>query len=56
MAVGYSVVVTSVAGFFLGLLWARTKNLAVLVFVHAAGDLLPNILPTLQAWGLLPSR
>jgi hypothetical protein len=28
MAVGYSIVITSVAGFFLGVLWARTRNFA----------------------------
>ncbi len=53
MAVGYSVVITSVAGFFLGVLWARTLNFLVLVMVHAAADLLPNTLPTLQAFHLL---
>lgn len=56
MAVGYSIVVTSVAGFFLGVLWARTKNLAVVMFVHAAGDLLPGIVPALQTWGLLSPK
>ncbi len=53
MAVGYSVVITSVAGFFLGVLWARTRNFLVLVLVHAGADLLPNTLPTLQAFHLL---
>jgi len=50
MAIGYSIVITSVAGFFLGVLWARTRNFLVLVLVHAAGDLLPNTLPTLRAF------
>lgn len=53
MAVGYSIVITSVAGFFLGVLWARTRNFLVLVLVHAAADLLPNTLPTLQAFHLI---
>jgi membrane protease YdiL (CAAX protease family) len=53
MAVGYSVVITSVAGFFLGVLWARTRNFAVVVVVHAMGDLLPNLLPTLRSLGFL---
>jgi membrane protease YdiL (CAAX protease family) len=52
-AAGYSLVVTSVAGFFLGVLWARTRNFAVVVIVHAAADLLPNLLPTLQSLRLL---
>ena len=41
-AIGYSLAVTSVAGIFLGVLWIRTRNLSV-VLVHAAGDLLPNL-------------
>jgi membrane protease YdiL (CAAX protease family) len=53
MAVGYSIVITSVAGFFLGLLWARTRNFAVVVVVHAMCDLLPNVLPTLRSLHLL---
>jgi len=53
MAVGYSIVITSVAGFFLGVLWARTRNFLVLILVHAATDLLPNTLPTLRAFHLL---
>ena len=53
MAVGYSIVITSLAGFFLGVLWARTRNFLVLILVHAATDLLPNTLPTLRAFHLL---
>lgn len=53
MAIGYSIVITSVAGFFLGVLWSRTRNFLVLVLVHAAADLLPNLVPTLSAFRLL---
>lgn len=53
MAVGYSIVITSVAGFFLGVLWTRTRNFLVIVLVHAATDLLPNTLPTLCAFHIL---
>jgi membrane protease YdiL (CAAX protease family) len=53
MAVGYSIVITSVAGFFLGVLWARTQNFLLLVLVHTAADLLPNTLPTLRAFHIL---
>ncbi len=52
MAVGYSIVMTSLAGLFLGVLWMRTKNFAVLVIVHAAGDLLPNLVPWVKAFHL----
>jgi membrane protease YdiL (CAAX protease family) len=51
-ALAYSLVVTSVAGIFLGVLWARTRNFAVLVIVHAAADLIPNLLPFIKAWHL----
>ena len=50
MAVGYSIVVTSVAGVFLGVLWARTRNLLLVMAVHAAGDWLPNLLQTIRNW------
>jgi len=52
MAIGYSIVVTSVAGFMFGVLWARTRNFAVVVVAHGIADLLPNILPTIQSLGL----
>jgi membrane protease YdiL (CAAX protease family) len=50
MAIGYSIVITSTAGFFLGVLWMRTRNLLLLMVVHAAGDLLPNLVPMLKNW------
>jgi membrane protease YdiL (CAAX protease family) len=53
MALGYSIVITSVAGFFLGVLWARSRNFLLLILVHAATDLLPNTLPTLRAFHIL---
>jgi membrane protease YdiL (CAAX protease family) len=53
MAIGYSIVLTSLAGLFLGVLWMRTKNFAVLVIVHAAGDLLPNLAPWVKAFHLM---
>ena len=52
MAVGYSIVLTSLAGLFLGVLWMRTKNFAVLVIVHAAVDLLPNLVPWVNRFHL----
>lgn len=50
MAVGYSIVITSVAGFFLGVLWAKTRNLLLVMAVHAAGDLVPNLAPMVKHW------
>jgi membrane protease YdiL (CAAX protease family) len=51
LAVGYTIVLTSVAGWFLGILWARTRSLAAVVAVHAAMDLLPDLVELLRAWG-----
>lgn len=42
-AVGYAITVTSVTGFFLGVLWARLRNLAALIIIHTAGDFFPNL-------------
>ena len=50
MAVGYSIVVVSVTGFFLGVIWVRTKSLYVLALIHAAGDLVPNTAQILKTW------
>jgi membrane protease YdiL (CAAX protease family) len=53
MAIGYSIVITSSAGFLFGVLWARTRNFAVIVVAHGMADLLPNILPTLHSVRLI---
>lgn len=53
LAIGYSIVLTSVAGLFLGVLWMRTRNFAVTAIVHAAGDLLPNLVPWMGSFHLL---
>jgi len=50
MAIGYSVVVVSVPGLFMGVLWSRTRNLLLLMTVHAAGDLVPQLAPMLKTW------
>lgn len=50
IAVSYSVAIISVTGIFLGILWARTRNILVLMLVHAAGDLLPNLVQFVKAW------
>lgn len=52
MAVGYSIVMPSLGGLFLGVLWMRTKNFAVVVIAHAAGDFLPNLVPWIRAFHL----
>jgi membrane protease YdiL (CAAX protease family) len=43
MAIGYSIVIVSVVSLFLGFLWMRTRNLPLLMIVHAAFDWIPKI-------------
>lgn len=50
--IGYSVVVLSAAGLFLGIIWARTRNLLLIIMIHAAGDLLPNFSEFARTWHL----
>ncbi len=50
-ALAYSVAVISVAGIFMGVIWLRTRSLLIVVFVHAAGDWLPNVSETLHTLG-----
>jgi uncharacterized protein len=42
-AAAYTIAVQSVAGFFLGIVWMRTRNLPAVILIHAATDLLPNL-------------
>lgn len=51
-AVAYAIVVLSVAGIFFGIIWARTKNLFAVIFIHAATDLLPNFKHFISTWGI----
>jgi membrane protease YdiL (CAAX protease family) len=50
---GMTVVVMSVAGLFLGTLWARTRNLPLVVVVHAATDLVPQLVDVSRTLRLL---
>ena len=49
-AIAYSIVTLAVSGILFGVLWARTKNLAALICIHAAGDLLPNFSEFVRTW------
>jgi len=48
VALRYSIAVVSVAGIFLGVLWAR--NILIVMPAHAAADLIPNLRQFLRAW------
>jgi len=49
-AIAYSIVILSVGGIFFGIVWARTKNLWSVMFIHAATDLLPNLKSFVVTW------
>ena len=51
-AVAYAIVVLSISGIFFGIVWARTRNLFALMFIHAATDLLPNFKQFISTWGI----
>lgn len=48
----YAVATMSLAGLFLGVLWMYTRNLWLVVGVHAMVDLLPNTPQFIRTWGL----
>ena len=51
-ALAYTIVVLSISGIFFGIVWARTRNLFALMFIHAATDLLPNLKQFVSTWGI----
>jgi membrane protease YdiL (CAAX protease family) len=52
LAVCYSIVVLSAAGLFLSIVWSRTRNLWLIVLIHAVTDLLPNFAEFAEVWGI----
>ena len=51
-AIAYSIVTLAVSGVFFGIVWARTRNLAALIIIHAATDLFPNLSDFVRTWSL----
>jgi membrane protease YdiL (CAAX protease family) len=51
-ALAYAIVVLSISGIFFGIVWARTRNLFAVMFIHAATDLLPNFKEFVSTWGI----
>lgn len=49
-AMAYTIVVVSPIGLMFGVLWARTRNLWLLVLLHGWTDLLPNLAPFIRTW------
>jgi membrane protease YdiL (CAAX protease family) len=52
MSIGYSILILSVSGFFLSIIWSKTKNLWLVMTIHAFGDLLPNLSDFIKTWGI----
>ena len=50
LSLGYSIVVLSAVGLFLGVVWSRTRNLILVMMIHAAVDLLPNFDDFITIW------
>lgn len=51
-AVSYSIAVLSLAGLAFGVIWAKTKNIVVLMLIHAWVDLLPLLPEFIRIFGL----
>lgn len=52
MSIGYSILTLSIAGFFLAIVWSKTRNLWLVMAIHAFGDLLPNLYDFIKTWGI----
>jgi membrane protease YdiL (CAAX protease family) len=52
LSIGYSIIVLSVPGFFLGVIWSRTRNLWLVMAVHAFVDLLPGLSEFINIWNI----
>jgi uncharacterized protein len=46
----YTIAFMSVAGIFLAIVWQRTKNIWIIIFLHAMVDLLPNTDDFIRTW------
>ncbi len=52
ISISYSFLVLSVAGFFLSVIWLKTKNFWLIAAIHASVDLLPNLPGFIELWGI----
>lgn len=48
--ISYCIAIQSVAGFFLGIIWSRTRNLWLVMAIHAMVDLVPNLPEFIDLW------
>lgn len=49
-SIGYCIAIQSIPGFFFGIIWSKTKNLWLLMGIHAMVDLLPNFAEFIHIW------
>ncbi len=49
-AAAYSIAVVSPMGLIFGVLWKRTRNFWLIVFLHGWTDLLPNLPDFIKMW------
>jgi membrane protease YdiL (CAAX protease family) len=49
-AAAYSIVVVSPVGLMFGVLWSRTRSLALVVLLHGWADLVPNLAEFVRTW------
>lgn len=50
--ISYCIAVQSVTGIFFGILWHRTRNLWILMGIHAITDLVPHLYGFVKEWGI----
>jgi membrane protease YdiL (CAAX protease family) len=48
----YCLAVQAVPAFFFGIIWTKTKNLWLLMGIHAMMDLLPGFADFVKIWGI----
>ena len=51
-SLSYCIAVQSLPGFFFGIIWHKTKNLWLLMAIHALVDLLPGFPEFVSVWGI----
>jgi membrane protease YdiL (CAAX protease family) len=50
--ISYCIAVQSVTGIFFGIIWLSTRNLWILMGIHAVTDLVPHLYGFVTAWGI----
>lgn len=51
-SISYCIAIQTIPGLFLGILWIKTRNLWLLMAIHAMIDLLPNLAEFIRDWNI----